>query len=193
MEKENAMDKAINEDGKWKVLKSEYLFKRPWLTVRQDCVKIPNGQINDEYYIIEYPDWVNIIAVTEEGKFVMERQYRHGLGKTCFEIPAGVMEKGESPLQAAKRELQEETGYGEGQWTEAMSISGNSSTTNNISHCFIAEGVKMISGQHLDRTEDIDVSILTVNQVRELLLGDKVKQSLMAAPLWRYFALNKLI
>ncbi|MCI1640092.1 MAG: NUDIX hydrolase [Bacteroidales bacterium] len=193
MEKETAMDNAINEKGKWKVLKSEYLFKRPWLTVRQDCVKIPNGQINDEYYVIEYPDWVNIIAVTEDGKFVMERQYRHGLGKTCFEIPAGVMEKGESPLQAAKRELQEETGYGEGKWTEAMSISGNSSTTNNISHCFIAEDVKRISGQHLDRTEDIDISILTVDQVRNLLLGDKVKQSLMAAPLWRYFALNKLI
>ena len=102
------MKDAITEEGKWKVLKSEYLFNRPWLTVRRDCVELPDGRQNPEFYVLEYPDWVNVIAITEDGQFVMERQYRHGLGKTCFEIPAGVMEKGETPLDAAKRELVDE-------------------------------------------------------------------------------------
>lgn len=121
----------------------------------------------------------------------MERQYRHGLGKTCFEIPAGVIEKGETPLEAAKRELMEETGYGEGEWKEIMSVSGNSSTTNNISHCFVAKGVKKIGAQHLDSTEDLEVVLLDRSQVWDLMVNDQVKQALMAAPLWRFFAENQ--
>ena len=114
------------------MLKSQYRFRRPWLTVRRDCVELPDGRQNPEFYVLEYPDWVNVIAITEDGKFVMERQYRHGLGKTCFEIPAGVIEEGEDPLDAAKRELMEETGYGEGTWRKIMTGSGNSSTTDNL-------------------------------------------------------------
>lgn len=183
------MKDGITEIGKWKILKSEYLYRRSWLTVRKDCVQIPNGQVNDEFYVLEYPDWVNVIAITEEGRFVFERQYRHGLGKTCYEIPAGVMEDGETPLEAARRELLEETGYGEGEWRKLMTLSGNASTTNNLSHCFVATGVKKISEeQHLDRTEDITVALLTKEEVLDLMTCDQIKQSLMAAPLWRYFA-----
>ena len=134
---------------------------------------------------------MNVIAITEDGQFVMERQYRHGLGKTCFEIPAGVMEKGETPLEAAKRELMEETGYGEGEWTNIMNVSGNSSTTNNISLCFVAKGVKKISGQHLDSTEDLEIVLLSRDQVKDLMVNDQIRQSLMAAPLWRFFAEEK--
>ena len=185
------MENAITEKGKWKILKSEYLFRRPWLTVRRDCVELPDGSQNPEFYILEYPDGVNVIAITDDGQFVMERQYRHGLGKTCFEIPAGVIEKGETPLEAAKRELMEETGYGEGEWKEIMSVSGNTSTTNNISHCFVAKGVKKIGTQHLDSTEDLEVVLLDRSQVWDLMVNDQVKQALMAAPLWRFFAENQ--
>ena len=98
------------DDKRWTVLESEYLFRRPWLTARRDKVQLPNGNINPEFYVLEYPDWVNVIAVTEDGRFIIERQYRHGIGSTGWEIPAGVCEKGETPEQAARRELLEETG-----------------------------------------------------------------------------------
>ena len=182
------MDNAITEEGKWETVSSEYLFRRPWLTVRHDKVRLPDGRINPEYYVLEYPDWINILAITEDGKFVFERQYRHGLGKTCYEIPAGVIEQGETPLEAARRELQEETGYGEGEWSLLMTISGNPSTTSNITHCFLARGVKKISGQHLDATDDITVCLLDETQVKDLLVNDQIRQALMAAPLWKYFA-----
>ena len=190
---ERIMEDAISEKGKWKVLKSEYLFRRPWLTVRRDCVELPDGRQNPEFYVLEYPDWVNVIAITEDGKFVMERQYRHGLGKTCFEIPAGVIEEGEDPLDAAKRELMEETGYGEGKWRKIMTVSGNSSTTDNLSHCYVAEGVRNISGQHLDSTEDLQIVLLDTAQVKDLMVNDQIKQALMAAPLWRYFSEQGLL
>lgn len=184
---------AVGEDGKWETVSSEYIFRRPWLTVRHDKVKLPDGRINPEFYVLEYPDWVNVIAITEDGHIVMERQYRQGLGKTCYEIPAGVMEKGENAEEAARRELEEETGYGGGEWKEIMLISGNCSTTNNLTHCFLATGVRKISAQHLDSTEDLSVCLLTLDQVRMLLTEDRIRQSLMAAPLWKYFAENHLL
>ena len=104
------------DEKKWKILKSEYLFQRPWLTARRDHIQLPDGRENPEFYVLEYPDWVNVIAITKDGQFVMERQYRHALGKTCYELPCGVMEQGEEPLEAVKRELMEETGYGGGEW-----------------------------------------------------------------------------
>ena len=99
------------DNRKWEVLEREYLFRRPWLTARKDVVKLPNGNIIPEFYVLEYPDWVNVIAITTDEKFVMIRQYRHGLGETRYELCAGVVDPGEDPLTAAKRELYEETGY----------------------------------------------------------------------------------
>lgn len=148
--------------------------------------KIAHGQINDEFYVLEYPDWVNVIAVTEEGEFIMIEQYRHGLGEVQMEICAGVVEKGEHHLDAAKRELMEESGFGGGKWRLLTVLSGNPSTTNNLTYCYVAEGVKKISDQHLDRTEDVAVRILSRNDVENLLRKDVMKQSLMVAPLLRY-------
>ena len=96
--KVHTMKNTINEEKKWKVLSSEYLVKRPWLTARRDVAELPDGRINHEYYVLEYPDWVNIIAITKDGQVVMERQYRHALGNTCYELPCGVIEAGETPL-----------------------------------------------------------------------------------------------
>jgi ADP-ribose pyrophosphatase len=99
----------------WKTVSSKYLFRRPWLTVRCEDMLLPNGNHIPEYYILEYPDWVNTIAITKEGKFVFVRQYRPGIGRTCYELCAGVCEKEDaSPLVSAQRELWEETGYGNG-------------------------------------------------------------------------------
>lgn len=187
------MLKPNNQDRKWEVLKSDYLIRRSWLTARKDCVRLPNGAVNEEYYVLEYPDWVNVLALTRDGRFLMEHQYRHGLQLTCYEICAGVCEAGEPPLEAAKRELYEETGYGGGKWTPWMDISANTSTMTNLTHCFLATGVEPVSTQHLERTEDISIELLTVDEVRTLLQTDQIKQSLMAAPLWKYFAVNRLL
>lgn len=171
----------------WQILDSQYVIRRPWLTARKDRVRMPNGVVNDEHWVLEYPDWVNVIAITADGLLVMEYQYRHGLARCGYELCAGVVEQGEPPLEAARRELWEETGFGGGEWHELMQISANPSTTNNITHCFVATGVERVSSQHLEATEDIDVLLLSPERVRELMLQGGMMQALMAAPLWRYF------
>lgn len=178
-------------DMHWETLKSEYLIRRPWLTARKDIVKLPDGRINNEFYVLEYPTWVNVIAVTEDGRMVLVRQYRHGIGRTCFEIVAGVCEEGEEPVEAARRELLEESGYAGGEWRELMRLSANSSTTNNITCCFLAEGVKKVGDQHLDATEDIEIHLFKQDEVLAMLKRGDILQALMAAPLWRYFMERK--
>ena len=125
------------EERKWKVLRSEYLFRRPWLTVRRERIGLPGGGEIPEYYVLEYPDWVNTIARTCTGEFVFVRQYRRGLDRTCFELCAGVRDPQDAtPEAAARRELLEETGFGGGQWSELMVVSANPSTQTNLTHCF---------------------------------------------------------
>ena len=175
-------------DMKWHTLSSEYLIRRPWLTARRDTVELPNGTVNDEYYVLEYPDWVNVVAITTGGDFVFVRQYRHGIDEVCHEIVAGVIEPGEQPEAAARRELEEETGYGGGSWRELMVLSPNPSTVTNIVHCFVATGVERTAAQHLDATEDIEVCLFSKDEVRQMLRRGEIMQALMAAPLWRLLA-----
>ena len=178
-----------DDDMKWKVLSSESIISRPWLNARRDRVQLPNNKIYDEYYVLHYPTWINVIAETVDGRLILERQYRHAIGKVSTEICAGCVEKGESPLEAARRELQEETGYCGGEWTELLCLSPNSSTMDNYCYCYYARGLEKVSGQHLDETEDIRVFLESKEEVLRMLQQGEFKQAMMVAPLWKYFAL----
>lgn len=171
----------------WKTLSKEYLIRRPWLTARRDRVELPDGRENDEYYVLEYPDWVNVIAETSDGRLILERQYRHALDRVSTEICAGVVEAGEDPLHAAQRELMEETGFGGGEWTKLMTLSPNPSTMTNLCHCFLARGVERTGRQSLDETEDLEYMLVARDEVRRMLLDGKFMQALMVAPLYKYF------
>ena len=180
----------MNEIKKWKTIQSKYLFKRrPWLTIREDQLMMPPGTIMDSYYVYEYPDWVNTIALTKDNLFVMVRQYRHALGEVNFELCAGVCDETDStPLHTAQRELLEETGYGSGEWMEWMVNCANPGTHNNLTHCFVARGVEKISEPNLDTHEDIEVRLLHFNEVYQLLQSNQIRQSMHAAALWKYVA-----
>jgi len=119
------MDKVkqrSDNEMKWSTLSTEQLINRPWLKARRDTVQLPNGKVYDEYYILSYPTWINVVAETEDGELILERQYRHGLGVVSTEICAGVVEEGETPLQAAQRELEEETNLVAEEWVKMMEM-----------------------------------------------------------------------
>lgn len=177
------------ENRKWKVLASEKLLSRgTWMNLRQDRVQLPSGSIVPEWFVLEFPDWINVIAVTRDGHIVMEDQYRHALGQTHFELPAGVIDPGETPLEAAKRELSEETGFGGGEWSLFMKVSPNPTNHTNFSYTFLATDLEPIGTQHQEATEDIRVHLLTPDEVYEILTSGQIVQALHAAPLWKFFA-----
>ena len=186
--------KSDNKSLHWQVLESEYLHQEPWLTVRKEQLQLPNGNIAPEYYVLEYANWVNTIAITREKKFVLVKQYRHGIRQVCYELCAGVCENSDrSPLESAKRELMEETGYGKGKWSEFICVSPNASANTNLSYCFIAEDVERINDQALEDSEDLTVHLFSLDEVKELLMNGEIIQATMAAPLWKYMAVNKLL
>lgn len=177
------------ENRRWKVLKSENILKLgPWLSVRQECVKLPSGVEIPTWYVLEFPDWINVIALTKDGQMVMVDQYRHALGETHYELVAGVIDPGETPLHAAQRELSEETGYEGGEWSLYMTLSPNPTNHNNLSYTFLARGVEKRRDQHQEPTEDIGIDLFAEDEVRQLLEQGEIVQALHAAPLWRYFA-----
>lgn len=173
-------------DKNWDVLSSEYLIKNKWLTVRKDHVKLPTGAEMDDYYVMEYPDWVTVIALTAEGKYVMERQYRHGLRKTCYELCGGTVEKGENVIDTAKRELKEETGYEGGEWEFFSTTSPNPAAMTNLCYTFVAKGVYKAGEQNLEKTEDIDVCELTEGELLKVMKAGQITQGDMLSPLWQW-------
>lgn len=181
------------KDKPWEVLRSEYLSKEPWFTVRRDHVRLPSGNEIPSYYIFEYPAWVCVLAITKDEKFLLVRQYRHGLKGYFMELCAGVCEEGEEPIESAKRELWEETGYGNGNWELLTTVSANGASMTNQTYCFLATDVEKVSDQHLEPSEEITVHLLSLDEVKELLLSDEMKQATQLVPLWKYLAVNKLM
>ena len=192
-EKNEEREEAREMSDEIRRIKRELKFKGKIIDFYQDTMEI-NGDHTVIWDFIRHKGAAAVVPVREDGKILMVRQYRNALERYTLEIPAGALDEEDEPgIACASRELEEETGYGGGDWKELMLISGNPSTTSNLTHCFLAEGVKKVSAQHLDSTEDLSVCLLSLDQVRQLLVHDKIRQALMAAPLWKYFAEKGLL
>jgi 8-oxo-dGTP pyrophosphatase MutT (NUDIX family) len=175
----------------WKTLKSEYLFKDLWFTVRKDTCERPDGKLISPYYVYEFPEWVTAVALTKTGKFIMERQYRHAAGITMMEIPGGCVDASDQNLETAiARELKEETGYVFDKFEYLGRISANPSTNNNWMHMFLATGGEKMGEQEMDENEEIEVQLLSQQEVLQLLRERRIPQSMHATAL--FYALEKL-
>lgn len=175
---------------KWKVLESKYIVQRPWATLRVDTLQLPNGVVKDEYYVLEYPTWVNMIGFTEHGTVLFVRQYRHGAAGVFVKLPAGVVEEGEDPTIAAKREMLEETGYAFKEMEYICMLYANPATSGNLTYTYVLTGGVKVQEQELDSSEDIEVVELSIEEVKKLLLENKIGQALHSAAL--FYAFNKM-
>ena len=175
----------------WKILQSDYVLNTKWLAVRKDKVRMPSGVVMDDYYVLEYPDWVNVIAITKEEKFIVERQYRHGAQSVVYELCAGTLEKGEEPLTGAKRELLEETGYAGSEWELFCVSAPNSAAMTNDCYSFIARGVEFTGERHLEQTEEIDILQLSYEELKDMVKAGGIKEGQMLSALWKYIAENQ--
>jgi 8-oxo-dGTP pyrophosphatase MutT (NUDIX family) len=174
----------------WKILSSSYIHKGPWATMRVDKCEMPDGRIVDDYYVLEYPNWVNAIAITEDNKVLMVRQYRHAAGIVSLEIPGGVIDGDEGPVAAVRRELLEETGYQFDDFELLCTVYANPSTANNHTYCYLTKGGKKVQEQDLDEHEEVVVEQYTIAEVKQLLAENKIAQSLHCTGL--FYALVKL-
>jgi len=171
----------------WECLDQSYLFRRPpWLVLRHQRFRLPSGREIADYWISEYPPWVNVVAITADDDVVLLRQYRPGIGDVHYEIPAGVVEDGEAIEDAARRELREETGYGGGRWRILSQLSANPALQNNITTTFLAEDVTSLGQSTPELTEDLRVHLVKPARILDLFDKGEMIQALHAAPLLRY-------
>ena len=167
----------------WRTLNSEMILDQRWMRVRKDCVELPNGQCLDDYYLWIAGDVALVVPVTQDGKFVVVEQYKHAAGEIMKEFPAGMVDAGESPEEAARRELEEETNYIASQLYKLATLTDNPTKTVGNVHVYLALNVKQGTGLSMDGHEVIRTSLLDEpSLVKEITTGGiRVSGSVSAA------------
>jgi ADP-ribose diphosphatase len=164
----------------WKILGSTYLHKN----VRIDKCELPDGKVIDGF-VLEYGDWATVVALTRAQEVVLVRQYRHGAQKVILELPGGAMEAGdESPLQAARRELLEETGYSSDTFIQIGCVSPNPANQTNLVYSFLALDAEKVASQALDETEEIEVELKPLDEVISMAKNSELFQSMQVTALF---------
>jgi 8-oxo-dGTP pyrophosphatase MutT (NUDIX family) len=172
----------------WTILSSRYLLRRWWMNLRQDHVRLANGTELEEFHVLEYPDWVSVLCLTGTDEVVLVQQYRHGIGQVTLELPAGALDAGEDPLEAARRELLEETGYASDDWHALGTVVPEPSRHSNRAHLFLARQSRYVQPPELDDAEAIAVQVRPLAEVLHLADTGAIGHGIhVAALFWARF------
>ena len=165
-------------------------METPYFALRSDRLRLPDGAVKDPYYVIERPDAAIVFPLTGEGEVVLVRQYRPAIDRVEFGLPAGLVEEGEEPEKAARRELSEETGYAGGEWEALGAVASSPSLKDNWAHLYLARGVEPAAPQRPDEYERLEILTVPLGELLpKIRAGEIVSSSGVAAIL---LALNKL-
>lgn len=160
------------------VISTEYISKHQYFKARKDKYETATGKIVEEYFVVEMPDSACAVAITEDGDFVLVKQYRHPIGKMSLELPGGFVDPNEPIEKAITRELLEETGYTFSNVICLGKTYSNPGVLNNVTHLFLATGGVKTASQSLDDDEEIEIILKSREEVEALLEKSIFKQSM---------------
>lgn len=160
-------------DLRWKVLSTSYVYENKWFHARADSCELPDGRIIEPYFVVELPDFCNTIVVTKDEHIIMVRQYRYPIDQTTYELPGGVIEKGEDPAIAALREMREETGYISNDIEFLYKAAANPALNINTAHFYLVRNAEPSGKDQLDELEDIDVVRFSKTEFIRMLQENK--------------------
>lgn len=184
-----------NENLEWKEVHVDHVCQDEWIDFRRCDYKLPNGEVIGPVYNYSKHSFSVVVATDEKGNFICVRQYRHGIDEITTEFPAGAIEykekssvpyitfdnilaTEEEAFEAAKRELQEETGYVSDNWKHLMTIPANATLSNSLVHIYSATDCHKVSEQELDESEFLYVKLLSEEEILKRMNGGDFKQSL---------------
>ena len=175
----------------WEEISTEHIVRDEWIDFRRSAYRFPDGSVFEPYYSYSRRDYVVVVATDEEGNYLCVRQFRQGIKEVTTEFPAGGIERtdgreygtergqagAEDSLEAAKRELLEETGYESEQWRHLLTVPSNATIADNYAYIFAAENCRKSGGQKLDETEFLNVRKYTRAQIEEMISRGKFQQA----------------
>ena len=183
-------DQPTSSPRPWRKLGSRALESLRLFRPRWDEMENPRTGQALERLVLETPEWVNVVPITEDGRIVCVRQFRFGTGTVTTEIPGGMVDPGEEPRAAAERELREETGYTATSWTSLGAVEPNPAFQDNRCHHFLARGAVRTHELELDEGEDIVVLTLSPDEIREEILSGRIQHALVVTALSRIMDLR---
>ncbi len=177
-----------DDDLIWKPVSETVSLETPVFRVITRRMQSPDDSIVDDYYILDAPDWVNVVALTDQGEFILVNQYRFGTGALSLEVPGGVVDKGETHREAAERELLEETGFVAAGWRQLGILAPNPALNTNKCGIWLATGCTYLGDGGHDHSEFIRVENLSKQQAVEAISNGTIHHALAVAALGMYLA-----
>lgn len=171
----------------WKLLASRALHSCRVFSLRQDRYASPRTQKEHDFYLIDSPDWVNVIPLTAENRVVLVRQFRFGTREFSLEIPGGMLDPGDSPAEAARRELLEETGFAGEQPVLLGVVHPNPALHTNRCHTYLVRNAAFRQPPRPDSTEEIEVRVVPLSEVPRLISGGEITHALVIAAFYWLF------
>ena len=187
------MSESVNNDKDliWEEVSTEQIIQDEWIDFRKTAFRFPDGNIFEPFYTYSRRDYVVIVASDEEGNYLCVRQFRQGIREVTTEFPAGGIERkdgkqyggrsevaSEDALEAAKRELLEETGYESDEWKHLITIPSNATIADNMAHIYVAKNCRKKSAQSLDEMEFLNVEKYTPDEIENMITNGDFKQAM---------------
>jgi len=170
----------------WTRVRFRSLFRHKLFELRHEQLERPEEGRRREALVLDAPAWVNVVALDSGGRALLVRQWRFGIGAPTLEIPGGMVDPGETPLEAARRELLEETGYRAARWSELGAVEPNPAFLTNRCTTFLAEGLERVGEPMGDGEEEIVVESAPVEALGELVDSGAIRHSLVIAAFYLY-------
>ena len=180
-----------NELKKWKIVVSKKLFSNKFITIDEIKSLREGDKRNSTFYRMHFPRWVNIIPVTPLGEVLFIKQFRHGIQSETLEIPGGIIEENEVPIDGAKRELLEETGYSSNEWVDLGFVSPNPAIQSNLCYVFLAKNVVKTNDTDFDPDEEIFSKLVPLDKLSETIALE-VNNAIVLSSFALAWAKNKL-
>ncbi len=158
----------------WRVLSSAYRIETPFLRLRVDTIELPSGHVVDDYFVRESPGFSVVFALTRDGNVVLVRQYKHGAAEILTELPAGARDPGETPIDCAMRELAEETGYTGAAPEHVRTFFADPTNSDSRFDLFVVRDADRTHEPKLDLTEEIDVVLASIGDVRAMAYDGRI-------------------
>jgi ADP-ribose pyrophosphatase len=163
----------------WQIQSSEIIADCRIFKVRKDVVVSPRTGQPHDMFVLEQPNWVNVIPLTSDDQVVMVEQWRHGSRSVQLETPGGLMDDGETPEQCGRRELLEETGYEAGSIVRLGTVYPNPAIQSNLQHYIFAKGCRKVAEQKLDQAEDVTVKLVPLAKIPQMIQAGEITHGIV--------------